>query len=128
MQLAKLNRGLGWLWLALTIAWGVYSMTNIEAWMQAENGEFVRSMHRHAHAMGSLGAMFNVLYGNRIADVDLDDRLRDGGSVLALVGMVAVTLVWPGMLVGVPGPVATATAAVLIAAAVVLGYGELTTE
>ncbi|MDY6775420.1 MAG: hypothetical protein SV253_04995 [Halobacteria archaeon] len=66
MKSGRWNRGLGWLWLIVTFGWGLYVAANIETWMANDMG-MVRTMHRHAHTMGSLGAYFNIMYGNRVS-------------------------------------------------------------
>lgn len=132
MKISKWNKTLGWFWMALTVAIGMYSAMNVGEWASAaaqgdEAARMTRTFVRHAHTMGIVGAVINVAYGYRIDKVPLGSGTRAAGGVLALLGMVGVTLVWPGMLVGVPEPTAALVGVVLILAMVILGYGELKT-
>jgi len=124
IEIGKYNRSLGWFWMIFVIALGMYSAMNIGSWMQAGLEELARNVG-HAHAMGIVGAAMNIMYGNRIDDVPLDGSLRFAGGALALLGMIGITLVWLGTLVGVPSPVASLVGLVWMLAVVILGYGEL---
>lgn len=126
MKIGKWNKTLGWFWMALTVAIGMYSAMNVEHWIETGQS-MVRTFVRHAHTMGIVASVINVAYGYRIDDVPLGSGARTAGGVLALLGMVGVTLVWPGLLVGVPQPTAVLVGVVLILAMVILGYGELKT-
>ncbi|NIW98373.1 MAG: hypothetical protein GWN13_09065, partial [Phycisphaerae bacterium] len=81
-----------------------------------------------AHTMGIIGAVINVVYGIRIGKVNLDDNLKKVGSILALLGMVGITLIWPGILIGIPSPIAALIGIMLIVAVLILGYGEMSSQ
>lgn len=126
MKIGKWNKTLGWFWMAVTVAIGMYSAMNIEEWAQGgQAAQMTRTFVRHAHTMGIVGAVINVAYGYRIDRVNLGSGAKTAGGVLALVGMFGITLVWPGILVGVPGQLAALVGVVLILAMVILGYGEM---
>lgn len=127
MGIGKWNRSLGWLWIAVTLLFGMYSATKLEHWMMNDMG-MTRSMFRHAHTMGIIAAVINVAYGMRIEDMPLGDGLKKAGGVLALLGMVGITLIWPASLYGVPAQAAALVGLVLIAAVVIAAYGEFQGE
>ncbi len=127
IETGKFNRCIGWFWIALTIFIGMYSAMNIEHWIQNDM-RMTKTMVRHAHTMGIIGAVINVVYGIRIGKVNLDDNLKKVGSILALLGMVGITLIWPGILIGIPSPIAALIGIMLIVAVLILGYGEMSSQ
>ncbi len=123
----SLNKKFGWSWLVLTaFALGLYVSSNIESWAKmGDQARMTKTMFRHAHTMGSMGAFINILIGMSIKEVGLGEGLKKAASYLAVGGTALFTLGWLGILYDVP-PAVMALGAILLGVSVaIMAYGYL---
>jgi hypothetical protein len=110
MAIGDLNKKFGWIWLLIGPLMGLYitsQMTSLgaayfaatrEAMIAGQNvtlyvGEpGIRVANRLLHVHSALLAILNIVYGLSIDSVNLSDKTKRLGSILAVVGAILVTL------------------------------------
>jgi hypothetical protein len=110
MAIGDLNKKFGWVWLLIGPLMGLYitsRMTSLGAAYSAATREVMiagqnmtlymgepgmRVANRLLHVHSGLLAILNIVYGLSIDNVNLSDRTKSLGSVLAVAGAILVTL------------------------------------
>jgi hypothetical protein len=110
MAIGDLNKKFGWIWLLIGPLMGlyitsqfnnlgaVYARVTEEIAIAGQNltlymGEpGIRGANRLLHVHSALLAFLNILYGQSIDSVNLSDKTKKLGSVLAVIGAILITL------------------------------------
>ncbi|MCE8427968.1 MAG: hypothetical protein J5U19_06230 [Candidatus Methanoperedens sp.] len=110
MVIGDLNKKFGWVWLLIGPLMGLYitsRMTGMGAAYNAVTREVmiagqnvtlymgepgIRVVNRLLHVHSGLLAILNIVYGLCIDNVNLSDKTKRLGSILAVVGAILVTL------------------------------------
>jgi hypothetical protein len=110
MAIGDLNKKFGWVWLLIGPLMGLYitsRMTSLGAAYNAATREVmiagqnvtlymgepgIRIANRLLHVHSGLLAILNIVYGLSIDSVNLSDKTKRLGSVLAVAGAILVTL------------------------------------
>ena len=118
MAIGDLNKKFGWIWLLIGPLMGLYitsRMVGLGAAYSAATKEVMiagqnvtlymgepgmRVVNRLLHVHSGLLAILNIVYGLSIDNVNLSDKTKRLGSILAVVGAILVTLAFYFLLVG----------------------------
>ena len=109
MAIGDLNKKFGWIWLLIAPLMGLYITSRMTGMGSAYNamtrevtiagqnvtmymGEpGIRVVNRLLHVHSGLLAILNIVYGLSIDNVNLSDKTKKLGSILAVMGAILVT-------------------------------------
>jgi hypothetical protein len=147
MAIGDLNKKFGWVWLLIGPLMGLYitsRMTGLGAAYTAATKEVtiagqnvtlymgepgVRLANRLLHVHSALLAILNIVYGLSIDSVNLSDKTKRLGSVLAVAGAILVTFAFYSLeivsLRSVAIPLRILGGISLLVAIVIIAVGQL---
>ena len=147
MAIGDLNKKFGWIWLLIGPLMGLYItswMTSLGAAYSAATREVmiagqnvtlymgepgIRVVNRLLHVHSALLAILNIVYGLSIDSVNLSDKTKRLGSILAIAGAVLVTLAFYFLLVSslrsIAVPLRVLGGISLAVAVVIIAVGQL---
>jgi hypothetical protein len=147
MAIGDLNKKFGWVWLLIGPLMGLYitsRMTSLGAAYTAATKEVtiagqnvtlylgepgVRLANRLLHVHSALLAILNIVYGLSIDSVNLSDKTKRLGSVLAVAGAILVTFAFYSLeivsLRSVAVPLRILGGISLLVAIVIIAVGQL---
>ncbi|MCZ7356112.1 MAG: hypothetical protein O8C66_07155 [Candidatus Methanoperedens sp.] len=147
MAIGDLNKKFGWIWLLIGPLMGLYitsRMVGLGAAYSAATKEVMiagqnvtlymgepgmRVVNRLLHVHSGLLAILNIVYGLSIDNVNLSDKTKRLGSILAVAGAILVTLAFYFLLItslrALAVPFRTLGGISLVIAVVIIAVGQL---
>lgn len=147
MAIGDLNKKFGWIWLLIGPLMGLYitsRMTSLGATYAAATKEVtiagqnvtlymgepgIRLANRLLHVHSALLAILNIVYGLSIDSVNLSDKTKRLGSVLAVAGAILVTFAFYSLeivsLRSLAVPLRVVGGISLLVAIVIIAVGQL---